>query len=225
MRAFEFIRTDIGIANLPIKLIGISPGLLSGPLGPAHQALEDISLMRGIPNINIFCPADFQDMVSGLRTVIESANPFYIRYTNEDNGFRHSEDFEIGKAEIISEGEDIGILTYGYMFRHAMQAKMILESKGHSVQLINLRTLKPIDEKIIIESAKKCKTLVTIEDHFITGGLYSITAEIFLKNRVTAKVIPICFNNKWFKPALLEYTLEYEELSGEKIAERIISGM
>jgi transketolase len=225
MRAFEFIRTDIGIANLPVKLIGISPGLLSGPLGPAHQALEDISLMRGIPNMNIFCPADFQDLVSGLRTVIESANPFYIRYTNEDNGFSHSEDFEIGKAEIISEGEDIGILTYGYMFMHAMQAKMILESKGHSVQLINLRTLKPIDEKIIIETAKKCKTLVIIEDHFITGGLYSITAEIFLKNRVTAKVIPICFSNKWFKPALLENTLEYEELTGEKISERIISGI
>ncbi|MBI5403410.1 MAG: transketolase [Ignavibacteriae bacterium] len=225
MRAFEFIRTDIGIANLPVKMIGISPGILSGPLGPAHQAIEDVSLMRGIPNINIFCPADIQDLLIGLRAVIESANPFYIRYINENSEYLHSQEFEIGKAELISDGDDIGMLTYGYMFRHSLQAKEILESKGYSIRLINMRTLKPIDEKIILDTARKCKTLVIIEDHFITGGLYSITAEIFLKNQITAKVIPICFNNKWFKPALLDLTLEYEELTGEKIAGRILSGV
>lgn len=225
MRAFEFIRTDIGIANLPVKMIGISPGILSGPLGPAHQALEDVSLMRGIPNVNIFCPADSQDLLIGFRTVIESANPFYIRYVNEAGTYNHSEDFEIGKAELISDGDEIGILTYGYMFKHSLLAKEILESKGHSVRMINMRTLKPVDEKIILETAKKCKTLVIIEDHFLTGGLYSITAELFLRNQITAKVIPVCFNNKWFKPALIEYTLEYENLTGEKIAERILSGM
>jgi transketolase len=225
MRAFEFIRTDVGIANLPVKLIGISPGLLSGPLGPAHQALEDVSLMRGIPNVNIFCPADTDDLLIGLRTVIESANPFYIRYINEINDYKHSEQFEIGKAELISDGDEIGILTYGYLFKHALQAKEILEGKGHSVRLINLRTLKPIDEQIILETTKKCKTLVTIEDHFLTGGLYSVLAEIFLKNQITARVIPICFNNKWFKPALLNDVLEYEDLTGEKISERILSGL
>jgi len=225
MRAFEFIRTDIGIANLPVKMIGISPGILSGPLGPAHQAVEDISLMRGIPNVNIFCPADTQDLLIGLRTVIESANPFYIRYVNETNTYNHSQEFEIGKAELISDGEEIGILTYGYMLRHSLHAKEILESQGHSVRLVNMRSLKPVDERIILETAKKCKTLVVVEDHFLTGGLYSIIAELFLKNQITAKVIPICFNNKWFKPALLEYTLEYEELTGGKIAERILSGM
>jgi len=181
--------------------------------------------MRGIPNVNIFCPADTQDLLIGLRTVIESANPFYIRYVNETNTYNHSQEFEIGKAELISDGEEIGILTYGYMLRHSLHAKEILESQGHSVRLVNMRSLKPVDERIILETAKKCKTLVVVEDHFLTGGLYSIIAELFLKNQITAKVIPICFNNKWFKPALLEYTLEYEELTGGKIAERILSGM
>lgn len=225
MRAFEFIRTDIGIANLPVKMIGISPGILSGPLGPAHQAVEDVSLMRGIPNVNIFCPADTQDLLIGLRSVIESANPFYVRYVNETGAYNHSGDFEIGKAELISDGEDIGLLTYGYMFKNSLLAKEILENKGLSVRLINMRSLKPVDEKIILDTAKKCKTLAVVEDHFLTGGLYSILAEILLKNQITAKVIPVCFNNKWFKPALLELTLDYEELTGEKIAGRILSGM
>jgi len=223
MRAFEFIRTDIGIANLPVKLVGTSPGLLSGALGPAHQAIEDISLMRGIPNVNIFCPADEEDLLIGIKAVIESPYPFYIRYINEKSCIKHNPEFNIGKAELVSEGEDICILTYGFLFKEAFVAKDILESKGYSVRLINLRTLKPIDENVIIESAKKCKTLVTIEDHFITGGLYSILAEIFLKNQIMTKVIPIALANKWFKPALINEVPEYENLTGEKIAVKIVS--
>jgi transketolase len=223
MRAFEFIRTDVGIANLPVKMVGISPGFLSGPLGPAHQAIEDISLMRGIPNINIFCPSDEGDLLIGIKSVLESHHPFYIRYINEKSEIKHNTEFEIGKAEIISEGEDIGIFVYGYLLKQAFIAKEILEGKGHSVRLINLRTIKPIDEKIITETAHKCKQLVTIEDHFLTGGLYSILAEIFLKNRITAKVLPISIQNKWFKPALLNELVDYEGFSGEKIAEKILS--
>jgi transketolase len=222
MRAFEFIRTDIGIANLPVKLVGISPGLLSGALGPAHQAIEDISLMRGIPNVNIFCPADEEDLLIGIKAVIESPYPFYIRYINEKSVIKHNADFEIGKAELVTEGDDVCILTYGFLFKEALITKDILENKGYSVRLINLRTLKPIDENIIIESAKKCKILVTIEDHFITGGLYSVLAEIFLKNQIMTKVIPIGFANKWFKPALINEVLEYEELTGEKITNKIL---
>lgn len=220
MRAFEFIRTDIGIANLPVKMIGISPGFLSGPLGPAHQAIEDISLMRGIPNINIFCPSDEEDLLIGIKQVLESHEPFYVRYINEKSEIKHNAEFEIGKAEILSEGDDFGILVYGYLLKQAFIAKEILEGKGYSVRLINLRTIKPIDEKIITETASKCKQLITIEDHFLTGGLYSILAEILLKNQVTAKVLPVCIQNKWFKPAFINELIEYEGFSGEKIAEK-----
>jgi transketolase len=223
MRAFEFIRTDIGIANLPVKLVGTSPGFLSGPLGPAHQAIEDISLMRGIPNINIYCPSDENDLLIGIKTVIESRNPFYIRYINEKSDIKHSKEFEIGKAEVISEGEEVGILVYGYMLKQAFIAKEILESKGHSVRLINLRTIKPIDENIIMETANKCKHLVAVEDHFLTGGLYSIVAELFLKNQITANVLPINIPNRWFKPAMINELIDYEGFSGEKISEKIMN--
>jgi transketolase len=220
MRAFEFIRTDIGIANLPVKLIGTSAGLLSGPLGPAHQAIEDISIMRGVPNVNIFCPSDETDLLLGIKDIIESPNPFYVRYTNEKSEIKHNQDFEIGKAEIISEGEDVGILTYGFLLGQAFIAKENLESKGVSVRIINLRTLKPVDEATILDTVKKCKHIIVIEDHFMTGGLYSILAEIFLRNRITAKVLPINLASKWFKPALLNEVIEYEGFSGEKIAEK-----
>ena len=221
MRAFEFIRTDVGIGNLPVKIIGGFPGLLSEANGPTHQSIEDVSLMRGVPNVNVFCPADNEDMLICLRKVFECPNPFYIRYNNFDSGIKHDENFEIGKAEIFSEGKDIAILVYGLLFKETMIAKEILTNEGYSVKLVNIRTPKPIDEKVIIDSATSTKLLVTVEDHFLTGGLYSIVAEICLRNRLNPDVLSIAFENKWFKPALLNDVLEYENMTGEKIALRI----
>ena len=218
MRAFEFIRTDVGIADLPVKLIGGFAGFLSEANGPTHQAIEDVSIMRGIPNVNVFCPADEQDMMIGLKNVLESPKPFYIRYNNLPPVYEHSKNFEIGKAEVVSEGKDITILVYGVLFKQAMEAKAILEEKGKSVGLINLRTLKPIDEEALLKAAANSKLLVTLEDHFITGGLFTILAEIFLKNKIMCDVLPIALNDKWFKPALMKDVLEYEGFTSEKIA-------
>jgi transketolase len=223
MRAFEFIRTDVGIADLPVKLIGGFAGFLSEANGPTHQAIEDVSIMRGIPNVNVFCPADEQDMMIGLKKVLESPKPFYIRYNNLPPVYEHSESFEIGKAEVVSEGKDVTILVYGVLFKQAMEAKAILEAKGKSVGLINLRTLKPIDEDVILKAAANSKLLVTLEDHFITGGLFTIIAEIFLKNTFMCDVLPVALNDKWFKPALINDVLEYEGFTSEKIAGRILN--
>ncbi|MBX7150536.1 transketolase [bacterium] len=222
LRAFEFIRTDIGIGNLPIKMTGFVPGILSDGNGPTHQALEDVSLMRGIPHVNIFCPADEDDMIVGLKTIVESPSPFYIRYNALKSVYTHDRRFEIGKAEVISRGSDVTLLTYGALFNQVYDAMNILESKGVSVRVINLRTLKPIDEKAILNAAVETPLIVTIEDHFLTGGLYSIVAELFLKHRVhAARVVPIAFEHRWFKPALLHNVLEHERLTGKQLAERI----
>lgn len=223
MRAFEFIRSDVGIADLPVKLVGGFSGFLSEANGPTHQAIEDVSIMRGIPNVNVFCPADEEDMLIGLRKVLESPKPFYIRYNNLKPVYKHSPDFEIGKAEVISEGKDVTILVYGVLFKQAIEAKEILEKNGKSVGLINLRTLKPIDEEAILKAAKSSKLLVTLEDHFITGGLYTIVAEIFLKNKIAGNVLPVALMDKWFKPALMNDVLEYEGFTGEKITDRVLT--
>ncbi|MDD5362207.1 MAG: transketolase C-terminal domain-containing protein [Ignavibacteria bacterium] len=221
MRAFEFIRTDIGVGKLPVKLVGFSPGFLSTANGPAHQALEDVSLMRGIPNMNVFCPADEEDLSICLRKILESQEAFYIRFNDEAPVYKHSEDFEIGKAEVISEGKDITILVNGYLFNQALKAKEILEGMGMSIGLINVRTPKPFDEALVLETAEKTKLIVTLEDHFLTGGLYSITAELFVKNKIHTPVLPIALENNWFKPALINDVLEHEGFTGEQIANRI----
>lgn len=225
MRAFEFIRTDVGIGNLPVKLVGGFSGFLSEANGPTHQAIEDVSIMRGIPNVNVFCPADEDDMLVCLPKILESNSPFYIRYNNLKSVIKHSEDFEIGKAEFISSGKDVTILVYGILFRQAFEVKELLEKKGISAGLINLRTLKPIDEDLILKAAGESRLIVTLEDHFITGGLYSILAEILLKKKKSLNVLPIALENTWFKPALLNDVLEYEGFTGEKIAERIIASI
>lgn len=221
MRAFEFIRTDIGIANLPVKIVGAVPGFLSDGNGPTHQAIEDVSIMRGIPNVNVFCPADEDDMLKGLRTVFTYPSAFYIRYNMTKALVEHSE-FEVGKAEVFGNGKDVAILVYGFLFNEAFKTKEILEAKGISVRLINIRTPKPIDEATVLKAATECKLLVTLEDHFITGGLYSILAEVLLRNKKSADVLPFAFMNKWFKPGLLNDVLEYEGFTAEQLSEKIV---
>jgi transketolase len=222
MRAFEFIRTDVGIGNLNVKIVGGFPGFLSDGNGATHQSIEDVSLMRGIPNINVWCPADEEDMLLGLETVLKDERAFYIRYNNSKPAISHNKNFEIGKAEVISEGTDVAILVYGVLLAQAVEAKRILEEQGKSVRLINVRTPKPIDEEQVLKAAKECKIIVTVEDHFLTGGLYSIIAEIFLRNQITAKVLPFAMDNKWFKPVLMNDLLEYEAFTGRQIADKVL---
>ncbi len=222
LRAFEFIRTDVGIANLPVKLVGGVPGFLSDANGPTHQALEDVSLMRGIPNMKVFCPADQDELVAGLPHVLRDKSPWYIRFTAMEPVMEHYDQFAIGKAEILVEGMDVALLTYGFMNRESWYAKEILESKGFSVRFINFRTLKPIDEVTILSAAKECSLLVTIEDHFLIGGLYSIVSEILVRHEKTAKVLPIALDGRWFKPALLNDVLAYEGFTGGQLASRIV---
>ncbi len=221
MRAFEFVRTDAGIPNLPLKLSSFIPGFLSDGNGPTHQAVEDISLMRGIPNMTVFAPADEDDLVKMLPQILDSPSPAYVRINTRQADYSHTP-FETGKAEIISKGEDVTILTYGLLFEQALVAANILKKEGLSVGLINMRSLKPVDEMAIIEATRDSKLTVTLEDHFITGGLYTIVAEVLLKHALTANVFPIALNDNWFKPSLLPNVLHHEGFTGKQIAEKIL---
>lgn len=225
MRAYEFIRTDVGIGKLPVKLSSFVPGFLSDGNGPTHQAIEDVAIMRGIPGMQVFCPADNEDMLTMLPAIWASPYPSYVRINIRPaaEGFVHKKTFNIGEAEVISEGSDITILTYGMLFEQVLKAKAILEAAGKSVGLVNLRSLKPIDEAVLLNAARNSQRIVTIEDHFLTGGLYSIVAETFLKHRITADVQPIALEERWFRPGLLQEVLEFEGFTGEKLADRIMN--
>jgi transketolase len=220
MRAFEFVRTDAGIPNLPVKLSSFIPGFLSDGNGPTHQAIEDIALMRGIPNMTVFAPADEDDLLKMLPEIWTYSAPSYVRINTQKSGYEHAP-FKFGKAEVVGEGTDVTILTYGLLFAQTLAAVEILKNEGLSVGLINMRCLKPVDEQAILKAANS-KLVVTVEDHFLTGGLYSIVAETLLKYQTTAKVLPFALNEKWFKPSLLPNVLQHEGFTGKQIAEKIL---
>ena len=223
MRAFEFIRTDVGIPQLPVKLVGAVPGFLSDGNGPTHQALEDISLMRSIPSMHIFCPSDAEELTGGMNTVLKSPYPCYVRFNPRPPVVTHTVTFIFGVSETISEGFDVTILTYGILLEQAVIAHEQLEKAGVSVRLINLRGLHPIDESAILRAARETTLIVTLEDHFLTGGLYSILCEILVRYRIATHVMPIAFDQKWFRPGLLPDVLEYEGFTGRQIALRILA--
>ncbi len=222
MRAFEFIRTDIGVGALPVKLFGAMSGFLSEANGPTHQALEDILLMRGIPGMQVVVPADAEDLLCALDAIIASPRPCYVRYTSAPPAAHHSPEFEFGRAEAILKGKDVTILTYGLMLREALKAAELLEAEDVSVRLLNMRTLVPIDEAAVLRAVAETGMVVSIEDHFVTGGLFSIVSELLARNRVACEVLPIALEGRWFKPALMNEVLEYEGFTGPQLGARIL---
>jgi len=223
MRAFEFIRTDVGIAGLPVKLSGFIPGFLSDGNGPTHQAIEDVSILRGIPGMEVYCPADEDDLVKMLPEVWSSPAPAYVRINHKKGGYEH-ETYTPGKAEVIGDlRSDITLLVYGFLFGNALKTKELLEKQGLSVSLVNMRSLKPVDEEVIVRAAKDSGRLVTTEDHFRTGGLYSIVAEVLLGRRMTADVQALSLGERWFKAGTLNQVLETEGFTPEKMADKIMT--
>ena len=221
MRAFEFIRTDVGIAHLPVKLVGTFTGFVSEANGPTHQSLEDIALMRGIPGMQVWCPADEEDLLLGFEQVMLDPAPCYIRYNACKPLVSHGEPFQLGRAETCMEGSDVTLLTYGMLFGECVTAANLLRDAGYSVGLVNMRMLKPVDTDAVLAAARRSGLLVAVEDHFKTGGLFTIIAETLVEHGLNAAVLPIALNDRWFKPALLKDVLEHEGFTGAAIARRI----
>jgi transketolase len=221
MRAFEFVRTDVGIPGLPVKMSSFVPGFLSDGNGPTHQAIEDIALMRGIPGMQVFSPADNEDMLLMLKAIWDSPQPAYMRVNTRPGVVQH-QPFEMGKAERLFPGSDVALLCHGMLLEQVVEARLLLQQHGLSVSILNMRSLVPFDAEAVLDLAQKGIPMVSIEDHFQTGGLYSILAETFLGAGIAAKVLPIALNQKWFKPGLLSEVLRHEGFSPEQLAGRVL---
>ncbi|HTY07334.1 MAG TPA: transketolase C-terminal domain-containing protein [Gemmatimonadales bacterium] len=226
MRAFEFIRTDVGIPGLPVKLVGAVPGVLSEANGPTHQALEDVALMRGIPPMRVFCPADLPDLVAGLPAVLADPNPWYVRYCDRPAVTEHRP-FEIGRAEVFRAGprDDVALLVSGALFREAWEAAALLRADGCGVRVVNIRTVKPLDQQAVLDAARRAALLVTIEDHFETGGLYTAVADTLVRAGAPARVLAVNCGDRWFTPALLPDVLADAGFTAEAIATRVASAL
>lgn len=226
LRAFEFIRTDVGFANLPVKLVGLEAGLLSGPRGPSHQALEDLGVMRGVPRMQVFAPADADDLAAMLPAVVASGAPAYLRHLPLAAAAPHPEPFEIGRAETLAEGNDLTLVASGLLVREALRARVALQGHGVRARLLNVRSLKPLDERALLRAAFETRLVVTIEDHFLKGGLFSAVSEALARHHAgphaAARVFPLALEERPFQPAPLGDVLAYEGLTGEKIAARVL---
>jgi len=183
-RAWEQIRTTICYANLNVKIGGAHGGVSVGPDGATHQALEEIALMRVLPNMKVIVPCDAIETYKATMKAAELKGPVYIRFGREKIPVITKKDtpFQLGKAATFREGKDVSLIACGYMVYEALKAADELEKKKISAKVINLHTVKPIDKEAIVKAAKETGAIVTCEEHQIMGGFGSAVAEVVVEN-------------------------------------------
>ena len=182
-RAYEQVRNSIGYPRLNVKIAATHAGLTVGEDGATHQANEDISLMRGIPNMTVIVPADGAETRQALEWAVQYQGPVYLRLgrANVDDVFGESYQFEHGKAVQLAEGADLTIMATGVMVGPARRAAEELTKVGLSARVLNVHTIKPIDQEAIIKAAQETGAIVTCEEHSIIGGLGSAVAEVVVE--------------------------------------------
>lgn len=183
-RAWDQIRVSVCGMNLNVNIIGTHGGISVGADGFTHQALEEISIMRSLPNMTIVVPADSIEAKKATTQAINYPGPIYIRLGRNPAPVvtKEEDKFKIGEANICSRGDDITIIACGLMLNKAIRTKDTLNEQGISCEVINLHTVKPIDKKKIIKSAKKTNAVVTVEEHTIVGGMGSAVSEVLSEN-------------------------------------------
>lgn len=172
-RAFEMIRNTIGYGHLNVKIAATHGGISVGEDGASHQCCEDFALMRTIPGLVVMCPADDIEAKEMVRAAYAYKGPVYMRFSRAASPVFHNEDhvFEIGKGEVLKEGKDAAVIANGILVPEVLKAAEMLEAEGIHVRVINISTIKPLDEDIILQAAEECPFLVTAEEHTIIGGL------------------------------------------------------
>ncbi|HET6474968.1 MAG TPA: transketolase C-terminal domain-containing protein, partial [Thermoleophilia bacterium] len=187
LRAADQIRVSIAQPGLPVKIAGAYSGLLAGKTGKTHQAIEDIALMRSMPNMTVVAPGDGVEMSKAVHAVAAWEGPVYLRATRDPSPvvFAESDPFEIGRAVLVREGTDVTVLTTGIMVGRAVEAAELLAAEGVSVHLVHVHTVKPLDVGAIVAAAEKTGLVVTAEEHNIIGGFGGAVAEALGEHRPT----------------------------------------
>lgn len=220
-RAFEQVRNSVGYPKLNVKVVGSHAGISVGEDGATHQCCEDIALMRTIPGMVILNPSDHYEMKAAVRAAIEHKGPCYIRLGRlAVESINNNDDyhFELGKGILLCEGTDITIVATGLMVAEAVKAAKALEAEGISAEVINIHTIKPLDEEIILNSAKKTGRVVTVEEHNIIGGLGEAVAAV-LSEKCPTPVTRIGVNDVFGHSGPAVDLLKEFGLSAEHIAE------
>lgn len=226
MRTFEQIRIDICYNNLNVKLLGAGGGLIYGAEGITHHAIEDLALMRSLPNMTVTAPGDAREAEALARASINYPGPLYVRFGRDLDPIVHQDDFkfQIGKGIIVNQGKDICLLVIGTMLHPSQIVLEILTKQGFNPTLISLHTLKPLDTELIKDCAKKYKTIFTLEEHNIIGGLGSAVAEVLAESKYTGLFKRIGIPDRYAFPIIggPDYLREKLGLTPETIAQFIL---
>lgn len=178
-RAFEQAAVDLCLHNLPVRLIGNGGGLVYAPLGPTHQAIEDLAIMRTLPNMTAVAPTDADEMERFMLQTLEVPGPIYIRLAKGYDPIvsRPEDEFKIGKAILLREPGEVLIVANGVMVHRALTAAELLSEQGIKCGVLNMHTIKPLDHQALLSLASRVKLLVTLEEHTLIGGLGSAVVE------------------------------------------------
>lgn len=222
-RAWEQVRNTICYSNLNVKIAATHGGITVGEDGASHQSLEDISLMRSIPSMVVIVPADSEETKQAIEFAAKYFGPVYIRIarTSLPDIFDSSYKFSLDKAHVITEGNDISIITNGETLVECIDCASILKENGISAEVINVPVVKPIDKETIINSARKTNKIITVENHSIIGGLGSAVCEVLSENYPT-RVYRIGINDEFGQSGNAKDLMNYYGLTAQKLAEKIM---
>ncbi len=223
-RSYDQIRNSICYPNLNVKICATHSGITVGEDGATHQMLEDISMMRTLPNMKVLSPADDIETKWAIEEAYKQKGPVYVRLSRLATPIIYDENqkFEFGKMIQIGKGIDATIFASGDVLAEALKAKEILaKTKGIDIRVVDVHTIKPIDEDMIVKCAKETKRLISIEDHNVIGGLGSAISEV-LTSKYPAKLERIGINDEFGRSGKAEELVEFYGLSAEKIVEKFL---
>ena len=222
-RAYEQIRNSVAYPHLNVKVVGSHGGISVGEDGATHQCTEDLALMRQIPGMTVVCPCDGHEMRLAVEALLNYEGPAYLRlarsatdiFTDELEGYK----FELGKGVTIADGSDVTIIATGIMVGMARQAREILAKEGISARVIDMHTIKPLDEALVLKAARETGAIVTSEEASVLGGLGGAVAE-FLAENCPVPVVRHGVNDTFGRSGTAAAVLEYYGLTPEGIAEK-----
>ncbi len=222
-RAYDQIRNSICYQKANVKVIGAHGGITVGEDGASHQALEDVSLMRGLPNMTVICPGDYVQTRKAVGFASKHNGPVYIRLSrmNVPCVYTENEEFDVNKAIVLKEGKDVSIFVTGDLLAEVIKANEILEKNGIDAEIINVPVIKPLDCGTIISSVSKTGLAVTVENHSILGGLGSAVCET-LSEKAPHRVLRIGINDTFGQSGTPNELLKHYGLDAESIANKVI---
>lgn len=221
-RPFEMFRNDLGYMRQNVKVVGRCAGLTYSDLGPTHQSLDDIAILRTIPGVTILNPGDPVEIKKAVHAAADHKGPVYIKIGSPKMPVLYSQDytFEIGRGVVMKEGSDVTIIGTGTVLSKAYYAAEILEKEGINARLLDIHTLKPLDEDLIIKAARETKKIVTVEEHYLYGGLGSAVAWV-LAREYPAPVKMIGVDDQFAANGPYEELLGLYGLQAEQIAKTV----